>query len=50
MIPHEKKVETLEEKIEKLRSRLQKSVEEQEFEVAAQLRDEIKALEKEANE
>lgn len=50
VIPHEKKEESVEEKIQKLKSRLQKSIEEQEFEVAAQLRDEIKALESEANE
>ena len=41
--------ETLEEKIEKLKTKLQQSVEKQEFEEAAQIRDEIKALEREAN-
>lgn len=41
--------ETVEEKIEKLKIRLEQSVEKQEFEEAAQLRDEIKALESEAN-
>ena len=42
-------IETLEEKIEKLKGKLSMAVEKQEFEEAAQLRDEIKALESEAN-
>lgn len=45
----DEKQESAEEKIEKLKAKLQQSVEKQEFEEAAQLRDEIKALESEAN-
>ena len=47
VIHDERKEETAEEKIAKLKNKLQKAIEEQEFELAAQLRDEIKALESE---
>ena len=47
VIHDERKEETTEEKIAKLKNKLQKAIEEQEFEFAAQLRDEIKAFESE---
>ena len=42
--PEKVKEETLEEKIEKLQLEMNKAVEQQEFETAAKIRDEIKAL------